>query len=253
MRWLYANTQGEVYLKDVPEPTLEGSGVLIETLASVIGAGSELGGIRRARQAQQEGRDLGPVRERPMSYQSAGRILEVSPDLRDQFQPGDLVAASGGGFAPHAERAFVPKHSFAKLPLGLSPAEAATTNVGLTGLHALRRAQFEPGETAAVIGLGMVGQITAQLVHMVGGRAIGVDLLPFRLQKAKEWGIAATALGDDPDAVAAAVADFTGGVGVDASFVTASGGAEPGRAHGGRPRARLHREPSRRQSPHEGD
>ena len=138
------------------------------------------------------------------------------------------MVAVGGGFAPHAERAFLTRHNFAKIPDALDTAEAATANIGLTALHAIRRAQLLPGETAAVIGMGLVGQMIAQMVRMMGGQAIGIDLIPFRLEKARELGID-LALQGDADTLAAAVADYTCGLGVDASFVAAGGGPEPGR------------------------
>ncbi len=221
MRALYSNNRGEMYLKEVPEPTLQGSGVVIRTLASVFGAGSEMAGVGRRRQALAEGKDPGLFSEKAHSYQSAGEVVQVSDDLRDRFQPGDLVAATGGGFGYHAEQAFVWQHSFAKIPPGLPPIEAATTNVGLTAFHAMRRAVVQPGETVVVLGLGMVGQIAAQLVGMVGGQAVGVDLHDFRLQKARECGAAAT-VGGTEDEIAAAVADITDGVGADAVFVATS-------------------------------
>jgi threonine dehydrogenase-like Zn-dependent dehydrogenase len=221
MRALYSNHRGEMYIKEVPEPTLRGSGVVIRTLASVFGAGSEMAGVGRRRQALTDGKDPGPFSEKAHSYQSAGEVLEVSDDLQDRFQPGDLVAAAGGGFGFHAEMGWVPKHSFAKIPDGLSPLEAATTNVGLTAFHAMRRAVLQPGETAVVLGLGMVGQITAQLAGMVGAQTIGVDLHEFRLEKARELGAAATASGTDDD-VAAAVDAFTDGKGADAVFIATS-------------------------------
>lgn len=228
MRALYANNRGDTYLKEVPEPALGETGVLIETTASVLGTGSEVGGLARARRAVQAGADPGELRERPMSYQSAGRIVAVTPDLESHFAPGDRVVAVGGGFAPHAERAALIRHNFAKIPDNLATAEAATANIGLTALHAVRRAQLLPGETAAVIGMGLVGQIIAQMVRMMGGQAIGIDLIASRLDKARELGIDLAVQGD-PDTLAAAVADFTCGVGVDAAFVAAAGGPEPGR------------------------
>lgn len=228
MRALYANNRGETYLKEVPEPALGESGVLIETIASVLGTGSEVGGIAKARRARQDGSEPSAVSERPLSYQSAGRVVAVTPDLTSHIAPGDRVVAVGGGFAPHAERAFVIRHNFAKIPDALDTAEAATANIGLTALHALRRAQFLPGETAAVIGLGLVGQMIAQMVRMMGGQAIGIDLIPSRLEKARELGIDLAQAGNAGE-LAAAVAEQTCGLGVDASFVAAGGGPEPGR------------------------
>ena len=228
MRALFANNRGETYLKEVPDPELGETGVLIETVTSVLGTGSEVGNVSRARRAVQEGSDPGALSERPMSYQSAGRVVEVTLTCTSHYAPGDRVVAVGGGFAPHAERAFLTRHNFAKIPDALDTAEAATANIGLTALHAIRRAQLLPGETAAVIGMGLVGQMIAQMVRMMGGQAIGIDLIPFRLEKARELGID-LALQGDADTLAAAVADYTCGLGVDASFVAAGGGPEPGR------------------------
>jgi len=193
VKQLVATSQGEVQLREAPMPRLEGSGAIVQTVCSVFGAGSELGGLRRQRQAvrqQEQARDR-PITERPMSYQSCGRIVELSDDLQGAYQVGDLVACSGGGFGAHAEYGYAPRHTIARVPEGLSPEEAATTNVGLTALHALRRAQFQAGETLAIIGLGMVGQCLAQLVTTLGGRAFGADLYPLRLERAKRCGIEA--------------------------------------------------------------
>jgi threonine dehydrogenase-like Zn-dependent dehydrogenase len=154
------------------------------------------------------------VTVRPLSYQSCGRIVERSDDLAERYSVGDVVACSGGGFGAHAEYAYVPKNTMARVPDGLSPEAAATTNVGLTGLHALRRAQFQAGDFLAVIGLGMVGQITAQLAVALGGRAAGSDLSPLRLEKARACGIEAAVDARSGD-LAAEVQRLTHGTGAD--------------------------------------
>jgi threonine dehydrogenase-like Zn-dependent dehydrogenase len=216
VKQVVSNNRGEVYVREAPMPRLEGSGAIVQTICSVFGAGSELGGARRTRQAIARGERKveGPTTERPLSYQSCGRIVELSDDLKDAYAVGDVVACSGGGFGAHAEYGYVPKNTMARVPDGLSPEEAATTNVGLTGLHALRRAQFQAGEFIAVIGLGMVGQITAQLAAALGGRAAGSDLFPLRLEKARACGIEAAVDAADGDLAAEALR-LTNGVGAD--------------------------------------
>lgn len=169
-------------------------------LAGLLGGGAlfrkagELGGLRELRRAIQGGLvvDDGPNVERPRSYQSCGRIVELSEDLRGSYAIGDIIACSGGGFAAHAEYDYAPKDTIAKVPDGVTPEEAATTNVALTGLHALRRARLQAGELIGVIGLGMVGQFILQLAAAWGGRAIGTDLYPLRLEKARELGAVLT-------------------------------------------------------------
>jgi NADPH:quinone reductase-like Zn-dependent oxidoreductase len=88
-----------------------------------------------------------------MSYQSCGRIVELSSDLEGTFAVGDVVACAGAGFGHHAEYGYFPKNTMARVPDGLNPEDAACNNVGLTALHALRRAGPQVGETIVVIGL----------------------------------------------------------------------------------------------------
>jgi threonine dehydrogenase-like Zn-dependent dehydrogenase len=227
MKQVVSNSRGEVYVREAPMPRLEGSGAIVQTICSVFGAGSELGGLRRRRQAVREGAidPSAPASERPMSYQSCGRIVELSPELQGTYQVGDVVACAGAGFGHHAEYGFVPKNTMARVPEGLSPEEAATCNVGLTGLHALRRAQFQAGEVVAIIGLGLVGQFTAQLARALGGRAIGSDLYPLRLEKARECGIEAAVDARTGDLVAE-VRQRTGGLGADHACISVVGGSK---------------------------
>lgn len=201
MKQVVSTDRGEVYPREAPMPRLEGVGAIVQTICSVFGEGSELGHLRRRREAIRSGERVGdrPPIERPMSYQSCGRIVELSDELRDTFAVGDIVACAGAGFGHHAEYGYVPKNTMARVPDGLSPDEAATCNVGLTALHALRRAEFQPGETIVVVGLGMVGQLLAQLAAASGGRAIGTDLYPLRLRLARACGIEAAVDGRSGD------------------------------------------------------
>ncbi|MBI3970470.1 MAG: zinc-binding alcohol dehydrogenase [Chloroflexi bacterium] len=235
MKQVVSNSRGEVYVREAPMPHLEGRGAIVQTICSVFGAGSELGGLRRRRQACRSGEIPAgaPVTERPMSYQSCGRIVELSDDLQGSYAVGDVVACAGSGFGHHAAFGFVPKNTMAKVPEGLSPEEAATNNVRLTALHMLRRAEFQAGEMLAVIGLGMVGQFAAQLAHALGGRAIGTDLYQLRLEKAREGGIEAAVDPHAGDPSAGSGQGFvdevrrrTGGVGADHVCICVTTGAK---------------------------
>ncbi|HEV7213561.1 MAG TPA: zinc-binding alcohol dehydrogenase, partial [Chloroflexota bacterium] len=226
MRQVVATNNGEVCVREAPRPVLEGSGAVVQTICSVFGEGSELGGLRRTRQTARDRESAKPAArtERPMSYQSCGRIVELSDDLRETLAVGDLVACAGGGFAAHAEYGYVPRHAMAKVPDGVSAEEAATTNIALTALHALRRAQFQPGEALAIIGLGMVGQCLAQLTAATGGRALATDRYPLRLEIARACGIEA--------AIDAASGEFldevrrrTSGLGADTVAICVGGGS----------------------------
>jgi threonine dehydrogenase-like Zn-dependent dehydrogenase len=231
VKQVVANSRGEVYVRDAPYPHLEGSGAIVETICSVFGAGTELGEVRRHRVSwrQGDGQDdvanRAPATEQPMSYQSCGRIVAISDDLKDTYQSGDVVACAGGGFGHHAEYGYVPRNTMARVPDGVSPEEAATCNIGLTALHALRRAQFQPGELIVVIGLGMVGQLAAQLAVAFGGRAIGSDLHPLRLDKARACGIEAAVDARTGDLLEE-VYRRSGGLGADHVCICVVGGTK---------------------------
>jgi len=224
VKQVFRNNRGEVYVDEAPMPRLEGSGAIVKTICSVFGAGSELGSLRKLRRAIESGEKVPekPVTAYPMSYQSCGRIVELSDDLRDTFSVGDIVACAGAGFGNHGEYGYVPKNTMARVPSGLSPEEAATCNVGLTGLHAIRRAELQVGELIAVIGLGMVGQFVAQIAIASGGRAIGSDLYPLRLEKAQECGIDSVVDARNGDLLAE-VERLSGGLGADCVAICVTG------------------------------
>src|SRR5215204_2285773 len=215
MKQVFYNDKGEIYIKNIAPPTLQGPGAIVETVASFIGTGSELHGIRRARHAPGDG-----IKEHAMSYQSCGCIVELSPEL-EGFELGDLVACAGSGFGTHGELSYAPRYTFAKVPEGVTPAEAASCNLGLTALHALRRGRFEFGETVVVIGLGLVGQLLSQLIHSTGGISIGTDLIDSRLQLAGKLGLD-VAINPQRDNVAEIVRHHTGGVGADIVIICAA-------------------------------
>jgi threonine dehydrogenase-like Zn-dependent dehydrogenase len=227
MKQVVSTSRGDVFVRDAPMPRLSGSGAVVQTVCSVLGAGTELGHMRRRREAARGAPPPGDeaASARPMSYQSCGRIVELSDDLAGQFAVGDLVACAGAGFGHHAEFGYVPKNTMARVPAGVAPAWAATCNVGLTALHALRRADLRAGDLLAVIGLGMVGQYAAQLARAFGGRAIGSDLAPLRLQKALECGIEAAVDARSGDLVAE-VRARSGGPGADSVCVCVVNGTK---------------------------
>ncbi len=215
MKQVFSNDKGEVYVKELPPPTLEGPGALIRTVASFIGTGSELHRIRQARHSPGDG-----AQERAMSYQSCGHIIELSPEMKG-FQIGDLVACAGSGFGMHGEISYAPGLTFAKVPAGVTPEEAASCNLGLTAVHALRRSRFEFGESVVVIGLGLVGLLLAQMIRASGGIAIGIDPLDSRVELARRLGIE-LAFHLQRDNVMESVHRHTRGAGADVVIICAA-------------------------------
>jgi polar amino acid transport system substrate-binding protein len=156
----------------------------------------------------------------PMGYSSAGVVVEVEgADV--PLKPGDRVACMGGGLAVHAEYVTIPKNLLAKVPDPVSLEEASFGALACIAMQGIRRADPTPGETIAVIGLGLIGQLSVRLLSAMGHPAIGLDLDAQRAAMAAELpGVTAWALGDT-DSVEAARA-LTDGAGVDAAIVCAA-------------------------------
>jgi predicted dehydrogenase len=150
----------------------------------------------------------------PLGYSSAGVVVEVGADVRG-IEVGDLVAAAG----PHAELAAVPSNLTAPLPPGVSPRDAAFATIGSIALQGVRLAAPTVGERFAVIGLGLVGLLTAQLLEAQGCQVLGIDPNGERRKRAETHGAATV---DSAHDVVAAAMELTAGRGVDGVIVCAS-------------------------------
>ncbi|MBX3510637.1 MAG: bi-domain-containing oxidoreductase [Hyphomonadaceae bacterium] len=154
-----------------------------------------------------------------VGYSLAGEVVAVGEGVED-LTPGDLVACAGAGQANHADYVSVKRNLVCRIPQGCPPDLAATTTVGSIALQGVRRTKPEVGETIAVIGLGLIGMLTVQILRASGCRVIGVDLDHERAVRAAGLGACATAT--DPKAFERLAHDVTGGLGVDATIVTAA-------------------------------
>lgn len=200
---------------DAPEP---GHGeILVGVRASLISSGTELGGVKRRRE------NPGSSGPRAFGYQNAGDIIAKGEGC-DEYQIGDRVACMGGGYALHTTHACVPKNLSVPIPEGVSYEEAAFNHLGATGLHAVRRAQLQYGENVVVVGMGLVGQMTAQFARLSGAHVMGLDRFPLRLQAAKDTGadICVNGATDDPVEISK---EFTRGYGMDAAVICFGGDA----------------------------
>jgi predicted dehydrogenase/threonine dehydrogenase-like Zn-dependent dehydrogenase len=154
-----------------------------------------------------------------VGYSAAGEVVAVGEGITD-LAPGDLVACAGAGQANHADYISVKRNLVCRVPSGCPINAAATTTVGAIALQGVRRATPQLGERVAVIGLGLIGQITAQLLRAAGCDAIGLDLDPQRVARALSLGMRRGA--SDAEAFRAVVRDATGGRGVDRTLITAA-------------------------------
>jgi predicted dehydrogenase/threonine dehydrogenase-like Zn-dependent dehydrogenase len=206
---------GELAIEDVPSPAVRRGGVLVRNAVSLVSAGTEklmvelaqksLVGKARERpdlvhQVLQKMRKDGilstyeTVRSRldnpvPLGYSTAGTVISVGEGV-DNFQAGDRIACAGSGYANHAEIIFVPKNLAVKLPDEVDFESAVFTTMGAIALQGLRLAEIQLGETVVVIGLGLVGLLTAQLAGAAGCRVIGMDIDQERCRLARKMGIA---------------------------------------------------------------
>jgi len=234
---------GEMKIEDVPAPQARPGGVLVRTVRSLVSAGTEKIIVDLARKsllakararpdlvqkvistARKQGimntfRKVQTKLETPipLGYSCAGVVVEVGEDVHE-FRVGDRVACAGAGYANHADYNYVPRNLLAKLPPGVPMESACFATVSAIALQGVRQAQLTLGERVAVLGLGLIGQITVQILRANGCRVLGFDPNSARAQLAKELG-AHAAVSSDLEAEAER---FTNSEGIDAVIITAS-------------------------------
>ncbi|HMT30957.1 MAG TPA: zinc-binding alcohol dehydrogenase, partial [Bacteroidia bacterium] len=235
---------GKMNLLEVPFPALNSGCVLVRNHYSLISAGTEgktvkdarLGYIGKARARQEEvkkviqtAKTIGLMNTyrlvmnkldapAPLGYCSAGEIIEVAPDVFD-LKPGDFVAC-GGASANHAEVIAVPRNLCVKIPENVSVEHASLTTLGSIAMQGIRQADLRLGESCAVIGLGLIGQLTLQMLNASGVKTIGIDIDSTQVEHARKNG-ADMAFSRNSEYLEQAISDLTNGYGVDAVIITA--------------------------------
>lgn len=237
---------GELYVGDVPPPALADGLVLVENGFSLISAGTERGTVKVAQASL-----LGKAKQRPdlvaqvlkniqkeglaatfqkvqtkldslkaLGYSTAG-IVRASMDSQGKFQPGERVACAGQDYASHAEVVAVPQNLIARIPDNVSLEEAAFTTLGAIAMQGVRQADPKLGERIAVIGLGLLGQLTAQLLRANGCHVLGIDLSDRLIALAKEHSADEAYHRSNPDLIKICES-FTKGFGFDSIIITAA-------------------------------
>jgi polar amino acid transport system substrate-binding protein len=237
---------GELRVVEVPSPALLPGCLLVQNVFSLVSAGTERSTVETAQKSL-----VGKARARPdlvkkvldsvkreglvstvkkvqtrldtwkqLGYSCAGTVVEAAVP-GGEFKPGDRVACAGQDYASHAEIVCVPRNLCVKLPDGVEFGQAAFTTLGAIAMQGVRQAKIEFGETVAVIGLGLVGQLAVQILRAAGARVLGVDVNPDAASLANQCGAHAVAVRGKEDVEAAARA-LTNDIGVDAVVITAS-------------------------------
>ena len=235
---------GELEIADVPAPALKPEGVLVRTGASLVSAGTEKLMVDLAKKSL-----LGKARERPdlvrqvvqkigrdgllptietvqrkldtpitLGYSSAGTVIAIGAQA-EGFAAGDRVACAGAGYAAHAEIVYVPRNLAVKVPDSVDDESGAFTTLGAIAMQGIRLAEPQLGETAVVIGLGLLGLLSVQMLAAAGCRVLGMDTDLERCSVALRLGVENAATSGEE--LADIVGRATGGHGADRVLITA--------------------------------
>ena len=241
---------GAVVVDDVPMPKVDSKCILVQVRESCVSVGTEVASVkmsglplykRALKQPDNVRKVLDSIKDQgikttadrvrgklasgsPTGYSAAGVVIEVGAQV-DGFRVGDRVACAGAGIANHAEVINVPINLAVKIPNGLPDKFASTVTLGSIALQGVRRCEPTLGETIVVVGLGLLGQLTAQMLKANGCRVIGVDTNPERVRLAVTMGVD---VGLDPSAddYTAQVLRLTDGLGADANIITAASSSD---------------------------
>jgi predicted dehydrogenase/threonine dehydrogenase-like Zn-dependent dehydrogenase len=237
---------GETILEEVPAPQLKSGSILIKTTCSLVSLGTErmlvefgkASLIEKARQQpdrvkqvldKMKTEGIVPTLEAvfnklgqplPLGYCNVGVVEAVGKGVSG-FKVGDRVASNGN----HSEFVCVPENLCAKIPDTISDEEAAFTVIGSIGLEGIRLCNPTFGETIVVVGLGLIGLITAELLKANGCKVIGYDFDQQKVDIALSKGIIAFNPGSGNDPVKFVLQE-TGDVGADGVLITASNNSD---------------------------
>jgi len=241
---------GELSVLDVPPPAARPGGVLVRSLFSLISTGTEVMKVKEARlslagkararpeqvrQVVDTVTQQGPMAAykkvmtkldayTPLGYSLCGVVEQVGAGA-EEFSVGQLVACAGNEHALHAEVNWVPTNLCVPVPGGVDPKLAAFATVGAIAMQGVRRCEAQLGDTACVIGLGLVGQLAVQLLVAAGVRVVGLDIVEDRCKMAERAGAMGCA-SPEPEGVehvAKLLSDATNGLGADHILIVAGG------------------------------
>lgn len=234
--------KGDTILEEVPVPQVKTGHVLIKTTRTLVSLGTErmlveFGKANFIQKAKQQPDKVKMVLDKvktdglkptmnsvfnklgqplPLGYCNVGEVVALGKGV-SEFNIGDRVASNGN----HAEYVCIPKNLVAKIPDNVTDEEATFTVIGAIGLQGIRLINPTFGETVVVVGLGLIGLVTAELLLANGCNVIGFDFDDKKVALAKEKGIVAINPAEGTDQVKF-VENYTNGVGADAVIITAS-------------------------------
>ena len=237
---------GELKVVEVPLPAVRSSLLLIKTRNSLISAGTERTKVETVRMTliekaisrldlvkivlnniKQEGliftlKKAFNKLDTPITlgYSCSGEVIEVGENV-SEFKIRDRVACVGENYATHSEINLVPENFAVHIPENVDFEEASFVGLGAIALNAVEISQLMAGEKVVVIGLGLLGQLVAQIVSARGGEVLGIEIDDKKIELAKSLGLK---VGINPvnDDVETSVRNFTGDKGADVIIITAA-------------------------------
>lgn len=207
--------KGKAVVVDVPPPACGDKEVLIKTHHSVISAGTEkislefsgtgiVGLLKKQPELIEQGiaffkrrglsdtiKVLKDVTQKDIErtgYSCSGEVIKVGEKVND-ISVGDVIACGGAGYANHAEINYVPRNLCCLVPEKITTEEAAFATIGSIALQGVRRSNVQVGDIVAVIGLGLIGLITIQILNAAGCRVLGVDIDEDKIRFANQYGL----------------------------------------------------------------
>lgn len=236
---------GEMVIQELPLPQLSSGMVMVKNHYSLISAGTEGSTVKAARKSligkakerpQQVAQVLQTLKDKgivqtyravmkkldaysPLGYSSAGEVIDVAPDVTE-FKVGDKVACAGAGYANHAEVVCVPVNLCVKLEDDANLAEACYNTVGAIAMQGVRQCDVRLGETVAVIGLGLIGQLACMELQASGVKVVGIDVSEAAVKHAQHC--TDIAFWRNAPGIDAAIMDYTHGLGADCVLITAA-------------------------------
>lgn len=237
---------GKMAVEEVPVPLLNPGMILVRNHYSLVSPGTEGTTVKSARKsllakAKERPKEAKAVLEMfrrqgavatyravmkkldaysPLGYSCAGEAIAIGEGV-DGFAVGDLVACAGVGYANHAEVVAVPKNLCVKLRPDADLRSAAFNTLGAIALQGTRQADLRIGETCAIIGLGLLGRLAAELLKASGVRTFGIDVDGGAVESARAGNACEAVWRRDEPALVAEIFRRTDGLGVDAVMIAA--------------------------------
>jgi len=238
---------GDMIIQKVPYPQLGKGMVIVKNHYSIISAGTEGSTVQTARknlinkakerpqqvkQVLNTFKQQGPIQTyravmkkldaySPLGYSCAGEIIEVGAGVTE-FKVGDKVACAGVGYANHAEIISVPINLCVKLDINANLKHAAYNTLGAISMQGVRQADMRLGESCVIIGLGLLGQLTALILKASGVTVIGVDVSEEAVKKAVNNNVVDLGMSRNAAGIEEQILALTNGYGADTIIIAAA-------------------------------